>query len=552
AEHIDNDSIRYAPPERLEGQPEGPSADTYSLTVIAYELITGRPLFDQKDGKAMWESVKMAEGVQRVLDTKSLPKKVRDVLANALIYDPDARLSGEAFVETIGGLLDDASIEGRTLSDVMMRMGQTARKSSRKLVNVKATATAAFTPADLKAMAEAESDDDDDDLDEAEAETEAEGSGSGQQRWGAVTRERTTGRGRRKPGEKAPQRERRSRREEPEADEADLAVPRRRRRRGTEAALESEAPRRRRRAEDLEARDREGADDLDETDDAEDEDEDEEATQGPARSRGGARDDATNPVVPRSSDGEDDEGSDGEFVPRRRRRRNADPDADLEPVPDDPDQPPADEELPRRRRRRTEDSQAVPAGPRDSASSSAPPEKAPSLPDLKTTAPGKAEPNPVPVEKPAEKAVETPPAQTSGAKAAPPEVKPPEDPKSAAVADARVDAPAGAGATAEALEDGDSPRRRRRRSIDDATADVPSIDANATSVGPASAGVIPDDPGNDDGEISPRRRRRRMGADVEAPVEGADPIDTKTLADGLNDDPPDGDPAPRRRRRRES
>ncbi|MEZ4319887.1 MAG: hypothetical protein R3F61_20420, partial [Myxococcota bacterium] len=47
AEHIDNDSIRYAPPERLEGQPEGPSADTYSLTVIAYELITGRPLFDQ-------------------------------------------------------------------------------------------------------------------------------------------------------------------------------------------------------------------------------------------------------------------------------------------------------------------------------------------------------------------------------------------------------------------------------------------------------------------------------------------------------------------------
>ncbi len=246
AEHIDNDSIRYAPPERLEGQPEQPSSDTYSLAVIAHELITGKPLFDHDDGKTMWESVKMAEGVQRMLEAKGVPKAVRELLSSALIYDPDTRLSGTQFVDAVGNLLDDPKIEGRTLADVMTRMGSKKKRSSRKLVNVKGTATAAFKPADLKALAEAEDDLDDEDLEDDEESEDGE-----EKRWGSVTREGTTGRGRggrrraRRRGDAKKDDEKKGSKKDAEDEE-----PRRRRRRkkkGDDAEPSAEAPRRRRR-----------------------------------------------------------------------------------------------------------------------------------------------------------------------------------------------------------------------------------------------------------------------------------------------------------------
>ncbi len=50
---LDADSIRYAPPERLGGQPEELSSDTYALVLLAYEAATGRALFEGHDTRAL-------------------------------------------------------------------------------------------------------------------------------------------------------------------------------------------------------------------------------------------------------------------------------------------------------------------------------------------------------------------------------------------------------------------------------------------------------------------------------------------------------------------
>ncbi|MCB9693464.1 MAG: hypothetical protein H6736_16760 [Alphaproteobacteria bacterium] len=197
--HIDLDSVRYAPPERLEQQPEQPSSDFYSLALVAFEMMTGKPLYDETDSQRMVESVKLAEGVSRITGAK-LPRPIQDVFGSALVYDPDRRLQGQEFVEAVGNLLDDARIEGRTLAEVMQRLAnQSEGRSKRKLV--KASGTAAFTPESLAALA-------------ADAEEEDQEDDSKAPRWASLrSGEATTGRARRArqqpaPAEPAPRRTR--------------------------------------------------------------------------------------------------------------------------------------------------------------------------------------------------------------------------------------------------------------------------------------------------------------------------------------------------------
>lgn len=226
-EHVGHDSIRYAPPERLEGQPEQPSSDTYALAAIAYEVITGKPLYDHKDPQKLWDSVKLAEGVQAVRAHKGLSTGLRSMLVDALIYDPDKRLTGMALVDLVGNLLDDPKLEGKTLLEVMERMLNTGARSSRKLVKA---ATSAFSMEALKAMAAQEDDEDDVELEP-----------NRESRWGSVTREGTTGRGGRAKAHEAAEdakttAERPRRREEAESGSTER---RRRKRRGSES---DEAP----------------------------------------------------------------------------------------------------------------------------------------------------------------------------------------------------------------------------------------------------------------------------------------------------------------------
>ncbi len=323
---LELDAIRYAPPERLEAQPEQPSSDFYALTVIAYELLTGRPLFDETDQDAMWEAIKLAKGVPRIAASDLTPA-LQNLFGSALVYDPDRRLQGQDYVDAVGELLDDPTLEGPTLSALMERIGNQGARSKRKLI--KTAGTAAFTPEMLAAIAaKAQEDDEEEQSDTPKVVSRPSRWSSlratGPSRRGRATQENATTEPRQRrrrstaPSSEAP----------PEAPPA--APPRRRRRRSarsevdvsptppSSAAPESDAPpttppRRKRRRP---------------------------AADTPPKAESAASNDASESSTPAT----DAPPTAQAPAPRRRRRRPA---ADAPSTPD-----PRDDAAPRRRRRR--------------------------------------------------------------------------------------------------------------------------------------------------------------------------------------------------------
>ncbi len=96
----------YAAPEVLRGAPADARADLYSLGVIAYELVTGQPLFDEH----------MAAELRRYLAARvrlpstcnpDCPREMDELLLGALAIDPEDRWATTAdlcrAIEGIGG-----------------------------------------------------------------------------------------------------------------------------------------------------------------------------------------------------------------------------------------------------------------------------------------------------------------------------------------------------------------------------------------------------------------------------------------------------------------
>lgn len=263
-------SLRYCPPERLEGVPEDAAADTYALTLVVYELITGKPLLDSHDLEELTRMVGMSEGATLLSRSNAgLPPKVAKVLARSLIYDPDTRLSGQDYVDAIGGLLANEALDGPSLSEVVEKLqgqGKQALRRGRKLVAAKSTT--AFTPEMLAQLA-AEDDDDDDDQQAAPRWSKVKRSRKGSEDDEAAADASSTSDGpkrsrrRREAAEATPsedsaepssRRRRRRSPEEPKVEASTADEPKRRRRRAPkpEAAPEAEAappaePKRRRR-----------------------------------------------------------------------------------------------------------------------------------------------------------------------------------------------------------------------------------------------------------------------------------------------------------------
>jgi len=112
-------ALPCCPPERLHGEAEDLSSDLFSLSAVAFELITGRPLYD---GLAMdvYRQAHRGSGRRRLFRFKDrLPLSVYELLKRSLRAARGERYpSGEAFLEAVGAALKDRALPGRTLAEV--------------------------------------------------------------------------------------------------------------------------------------------------------------------------------------------------------------------------------------------------------------------------------------------------------------------------------------------------------------------------------------------------------------------------------------------------
>ncbi|MCO4744019.1 MAG: hypothetical protein KC912_04475 [Proteobacteria bacterium] len=193
------DSFRYCPPERLEGQAEDVTSDLFALALIGLEMMTGKPVYDGLVDDIL-QKARRAEGAYTLYKWRDkLPDSVREVLGKAIKFDPDTRYQDpNDFVHDVHDILSSMDAEGPSLMEVM----ETVRRAPKRGRALMGGQTAALSKEQLRKMTEEMDDVDGRSVSaptrprsDAEPEEPAE-----QPRWGKVSR-----RGRRGEEEEEPE-----------------------------------------------------------------------------------------------------------------------------------------------------------------------------------------------------------------------------------------------------------------------------------------------------------------------------------------------------------
>ena len=149
------DAFRYCPPERMEAQDEDLSSDLFSLSLIAFELMTGRPVYDGLVNDIRTQAAR-GEGSRRLFRFKEqLPGAALDLMRTCLKPDPEHRHEdGDEFLQAVQKVLAGADAMGPSLMEVMDRIGEMKRPPGEGL---EAGKTMALDPESIrKAVAELE------------------------------------------------------------------------------------------------------------------------------------------------------------------------------------------------------------------------------------------------------------------------------------------------------------------------------------------------------------------------------------------------------------
>ncbi|MBN2797620.1 MAG: hypothetical protein JXX28_00580, partial [Deltaproteobacteria bacterium] len=138
------DSWRYCPPERLVGSGEDADADLYALCLIAWEVMTGEPLYTG-DAAEVRRKASHGEGARlfrEQLGRGAVPDEVLHVLSQAMEFDPAQRYAdGHELLRALYETFTAIELPGPTLAEVMARVGP-APKRGRALVSAGAASTA--------------------------------------------------------------------------------------------------------------------------------------------------------------------------------------------------------------------------------------------------------------------------------------------------------------------------------------------------------------------------------------------------------------------------
>lgn len=123
------DAFRYCPPERIEFEPENLSSDLFGLALIAFELMTGKPVYDGLVDDIRQQAAR-GEGSRRLYKYRDqIPDGIRQLLTTALRPNPqDRHPSGAAFLEEVRKLLSSAESRGASLMEIMERVASQGQR----------------------------------------------------------------------------------------------------------------------------------------------------------------------------------------------------------------------------------------------------------------------------------------------------------------------------------------------------------------------------------------------------------------------------------------
>ena len=104
-------TLLYMSPEQLRGEDVTAASDIYSMSVIAYELITGRRPFNPTSASQLLEMQRAGVRVKPVHLREGLPAKAQAIVLRALSFDPRARYtSAREFGDELAHALLDARV----------------------------------------------------------------------------------------------------------------------------------------------------------------------------------------------------------------------------------------------------------------------------------------------------------------------------------------------------------------------------------------------------------------------------------------------------------
>ncbi|MFM2248479.1 MAG: hypothetical protein RL071_4554, partial [Pseudomonadota bacterium] len=144
------DSFRYCPPERVVYAAEDLSSDLFSLALIAFELMTGKPVYDGLVDEIRQQAAR-AEGSKRLFRFRDkLPQAVRDLLGQVLrLEQRDRYTDGDSFLSAVSRVLSSPDATGPSLIDVM---GSISSMVPRAGAVVDSASTSMGTPEQFRKM----------------------------------------------------------------------------------------------------------------------------------------------------------------------------------------------------------------------------------------------------------------------------------------------------------------------------------------------------------------------------------------------------------------